>query len=278
SDPEQRGAALFAKPFPNDPSLSCARCDIPSAAFVDHLQHDVGSGGFFKTPTLLNANFNAPYFHDGRFATYERVVEHFDRLFALGLSSQDQTDLVAYLTVVGDGLHPYERDGVIPRQTEIMDFASVLNTAIPAHDTVVITLVTETVGGELRELTEKFPAPKDTNVSGGREQRRVARAAHSKTSSCVCGASNSPQPPAALTQRPTNTWVSASRSQRCRCCCKMPSRGRSSTRRSMTLITLLCGRCTRWLTALCADTKPHWHRGCCHRPSARAGPVRRHRG
>ena len=177
SDPERRGEALFARPFPKDPSLSCARCHVPSAAFVDHQQHDVGSGGFFKTPTLLNANFNAPYFHDGRFATYERVVEHFDRLFALGLSSQDQTDLVAYLTAVGDGLHPYERDGVIPRLTEIMDFASVLNTAIPAHDTEVVTLVTETVGGDLRELTEKFPAPKDTNVSGGREQRRVARAA-----------------------------------------------------------------------------------------------------
>jgi hypothetical protein len=29
----------------------------------------------------------------------------------------------------------------------------------------------------LRELTEKFPAPKDTNVPGGREQRGVARAA-----------------------------------------------------------------------------------------------------
>jgi hypothetical protein len=58
-----------------------------------------------------------------------------------------------------------------------MDFASVLSTAIPARDTAVITLVTDTVGGELRELTEKIPAPKDTNVSGGREQRRVARAA-----------------------------------------------------------------------------------------------------
>jgi cytochrome c peroxidase len=177
SDPERRGEALFAKPFPNDPSLSCARCHVPSAAFVDHQQHDVGSGGFFKTPTLLNANFNGPYFHDGRFATYERVVEHFDHLFALGLSSQDQTDLVAYLTAVGDGLHPYERDGSILRLTEITDFASVLSTAIPAHDTVVITLVTATVGGELRELAEKFPAPKESNVPGGGEQRSFARAA-----------------------------------------------------------------------------------------------------
>jgi hypothetical protein len=30
---------------------------------------------------------------------------------------------------------------------------------------------------ELRELTEKFPEPKDTSVSGGREQRAKARIA-----------------------------------------------------------------------------------------------------
>ena len=122
---ERRGETLFARPFPHDQSLRCAGCHIPSAAFVDHLQHDVGSGGFFKTPTLLNANFNAPYFHDGRYDSYERVVEHFDRLFGLELTAQDQADLVAYLQAVGDGQHPYERDGAIARVAEIMDFASV---------------------------------------------------------------------------------------------------------------------------------------------------------
>jgi mono/diheme cytochrome c family protein len=177
SDAARRGEALFTKPFPNDPSLSCAACHIPSATFIDHLQHDVGSGGFYKTPTLLNANFNAPYFHDGRYTSYERVVEHFDRVFHLGLTSEDRADLVAYLQAAGDGLHPYERDGVFPRLAEIMDFASVLSTAIPAHDTEIIALATETVGNEVRELTEAFPSPKDTVVSGGRQERRIARAA-----------------------------------------------------------------------------------------------------
>jgi hypothetical protein len=175
-EPARRGETLFAKPFPHDSSLSCGGCHIPSAVFIDHLQHDVGSGGFFKTPTLLNANFNAPYFHDGRYDTYERVVEHFDHLFGLGLTAQDRTDLVAYLNAVGDGRQPYERDGVLLWLAEIMDLASVLSTAIPAQDAVIIALVTETVGGELRELTEKFPAPKDTNVSGSREQ--LGGAAH----------------------------------------------------------------------------------------------------
>jgi len=49
SDAERRGEALFAKPFPHNPELSCSGCHTPSAAFVDHRQHDVGSGGLFKT-------------------------------------------------------------------------------------------------------------------------------------------------------------------------------------------------------------------------------------
>jgi hypothetical protein len=84
--------------------------------------------------------------------------------------------LVAYLTAIGDGQQPYERDGVIPRLKEIMDFASVLGAAIPARDTEIIDLVANTVGGELRELTENFPTRKDTNVSGGSEERNLARA------------------------------------------------------------------------------------------------------
>src|ERR1700761_9608065 len=109
---EHRGEALFAKPFSHDPKMSCETCHIPSGAFIDHLQHDIGTGGLFKTPTLINADFNAPYFHDGRYNTYDQVVGHFDRTFELGLSPQDRTDLVAYLQAIGDGLMPYDRDGV----------------------------------------------------------------------------------------------------------------------------------------------------------------------
>ncbi len=92
SEAEKRGEALFKKPFPHDAELSCAGCHIPSAAFVDNKRHDVGSGGLYKTPTLLNANFNAPYFHDVRFATLDQVVDYFDRSFTLGYSEQDRAD------------------------------------------------------------------------------------------------------------------------------------------------------------------------------------------
>jgi cytochrome c peroxidase len=175
NDAERRGEALFAKPFPHDPGLSCAGCHVPSAAFVDHQQHDVGSGGLFKTPTLRNADFNAPYFHDGRFDSYDQVVAHFDRVFDLGLSAQDRRDLVAYLTAVGDGTQPYEHDGAGATLKEINDFTTVLGVAIPANDKDIIALAVDTIGSELRELSERYPDRKDTSVSGGQRERVLAR-------------------------------------------------------------------------------------------------------
>jgi cytochrome c peroxidase len=177
SDAERRGEVLFQKPFPHDSNLSCAGCHVPSAAFVDHQQHDVGSGGLFKTPTLRNADFNAPYFHDGRYDSYDQVVAHFDRVFDLGLSAQDRSDLVAYLTAVGDGLQPYERDGAGAVLKEIDHFSVVLGTAIPANDKDIVALAVDTIGSELRELTERYPDRKNTNVSGGQQERGLARVA-----------------------------------------------------------------------------------------------------
>jgi hypothetical protein len=177
SEAERRGEVLFNRPFPHDPSLSCASCHIPSAAFVDHKQHDIGSGGLYKTPTLLNADFNAPYFHDGRFTSYDQVVGYFDQKFGLGFSEQEQKDLVAYLTAVGDGVRAYEREGAVARFKEVSDFASILLTAIPAHDNDVIDLATDTIGGELRELVDDIPDLRDNTVSGGEKQRNLSRMA-----------------------------------------------------------------------------------------------------
>jgi hypothetical protein len=174
NDAQRRGEALFLKSFPHNPELSCGACHIPSSGFVDHRQHSVGSGGLFKTPTLINANFNAPYFHDGR---YDQVVDHFDRTFELGLSSQDRADLVAYLQAIGDGMMPYERDGVTAQLKEINDFASVLGAAIPAHNNDVIALAVHTISGELRDLVEQFPGVKDSSVEGGVAERLAARGA-----------------------------------------------------------------------------------------------------
>ena len=83
---------LFAKPFPHEPNLSCAGCHQPADAFVDHRQHDVGSDGLYKTPTLLNASYTAPYFHDGSLAALGDVVAWFDGRFGLGLSDGQRAD------------------------------------------------------------------------------------------------------------------------------------------------------------------------------------------
>jgi hypothetical protein len=61
-DAAQRGERLFTKPFPHDPGLSCAACHIRSAAFVDHQQHDVGSGGFLQDADPAQCQFQCALF------------------------------------------------------------------------------------------------------------------------------------------------------------------------------------------------------------------------
>jgi cytochrome c peroxidase len=172
---ERRGEALCFKPFPHDPGLTCAACHVPSGAFVDHQQHDVGSGGLFKTPTLRNANVNAPYFHDGRFASYDEVIAHFDRAFALDLSPQERSDLSAYLTAVGDGVEPYVNDSVALRLQELDTYATALDATIAARNAEAVAVLVDKIGGDLRELTEAFPDHRDTTVAGGKQERARAR-------------------------------------------------------------------------------------------------------
>ncbi len=177
SDAARRGQMLFVKPFRRDVAMSCASCHRPDGAFVDHAMHDVGSGGLFKTPTLINANFNAPYFHDGRFDSYRQVVDYFDRHFDLGLGKDEKADLVAYLQAVGDVKEPLTRNTVQIELDEIAAFASVLETAIRERNKEVIALTVDSVGNEWRELGETFPAAKDSSVAGGFAERRQARGA-----------------------------------------------------------------------------------------------------
>jgi hypothetical protein len=177
ADPAQiRGEALFRKPFPHDSSMSCAGCHIPSAAFVDHRQHDVGSGGLYKTPTLLNADFSAPYFHDGRFDNYTEVIEHFSRIYDLALSMQDRADLAAYLAVIGDGVRPQYHLTGTNVLADIDGFTGVLDIAISRHDTEVIAFTVRSVSDLLQDLAEHYPDPTSDEISGGTHERALARA------------------------------------------------------------------------------------------------------
>jgi cytochrome c peroxidase len=79
---------------------------------------DPADNGKFKTPSLRNLAFTAPYMHDGRFATLEEVINHYseglkhsstiDPLMkkvaqgGVGLSEKDKTDLKAFLLSLSD--------------------------------------------------------------------------------------------------------------------------------------------------------------------------------
>ena len=176
SEAARRGETIFNRPFPHDAALSCAGCHQADAAFVDHKVHDIGTGGFFKTKTLVNAKFNAPYFHDGRFDTFGEVVGYFDERYELGLSDTERADLVAYLDAIGDADEPTTRNTVEAEVAELSAFVSVLDVAIPARDKAVILQAVDSVGAEWREIGEKFPDRRDTSIDGGISERLKARA------------------------------------------------------------------------------------------------------
>jgi cytochrome c peroxidase len=107
----------------------CAQCHATNAQVSDDIHNtgldaasaDSGAGGArFKAPSLRNIGVRAPYMHDGRFATLEQVVEHYDtgvranpnldrRLRGpngapqrLNLTAQQRSALVAYLNTLTD--------------------------------------------------------------------------------------------------------------------------------------------------------------------------------
>jgi Di-haem cytochrome c peroxidase len=173
---QRRGEALFSRPFPHDSGMSCASCHMPSAAFVDHRQHDVGTGGLYKTPTLLNADFNAPYFHDGRFDTFGQVIDYFNGVYQLGLSGKDRIDLAEYLAALGNGVQPEYRLTGVNVLADINGFASVLDIAIAQRDTEVVNLAVRSVNDLLADLAEHYPEASDLATAGGNRELALARA------------------------------------------------------------------------------------------------------
>jgi hypothetical protein len=55
----ERGRALF-----QNGELACATCHAGND-YTDNKPHDVGTGGVFITPSLVDVNVRAPLFHDG---------------------------------------------------------------------------------------------------------------------------------------------------------------------------------------------------------------------
>lgn len=120
---ENRGLRLFFG------EARCSEChggdlqitDRPFSNGLDAFPTDRGvRAGLFKVGSLRNIELTAPYMHDGRFATLEEVVEHYDSdiqpgpaLFAglrdsnssplrLNLSEKDRAAIVAFLKTLTD--------------------------------------------------------------------------------------------------------------------------------------------------------------------------------
>jgi hypothetical protein len=66
----------------------------PGRALVTGKWRDVGK---FKGPILRGLASREPYFHNGAAATLEEVVDFYEERFNLGLTAQQQSDLVAFL-------------------------------------------------------------------------------------------------------------------------------------------------------------------------------------
>jgi cytochrome c peroxidase len=94
----ERGREVFL-----DPAVGCARCHLDGA--TDQEAHDVKSGDVdeaslrFDTPSLRFVGGTAPYFHDGRYATLEELLEKSDGKMGhtQDLPRADLLALAAYL-------------------------------------------------------------------------------------------------------------------------------------------------------------------------------------
>ena len=65
--------------------------------------------GLFKTPTLRNVMLSAPYMHDGRFATIEEVIDHYDS----GGTPSSTIDAFMKYTSGGLTLAPAQKEALI---------------------------------------------------------------------------------------------------------------------------------------------------------------------
>lgn len=141
TDSEERGRQLFFTefdPFGSERGAECFHCHagfnftndefMNNGLDADAEQADEGrqkvtdnpmDKARFKVPSLRNIALTAPYMHDGRFATLEEVIDHYntgvkssatvDELMqynlqpgGLQLTAQDKADLVAFLKTLTD--------------------------------------------------------------------------------------------------------------------------------------------------------------------------------
>jgi mono/diheme cytochrome c family protein len=105
-DAAERGDELF------EGKAQCASCHVEPTFTdsgwnlhtgpeigIDNIQADRSPTHAYRTSPLkgLWTHTKGGFFHDGRFATLDDVVAHYDQHFALGLTDNEKSDLVQYL-------------------------------------------------------------------------------------------------------------------------------------------------------------------------------------
>lgn len=167
SESARRGEEIFNTTYNGMMGgMACASCHIPGSHFTDNNQWDIGSAGeysdpyayenYFDTPTLLNVNYTAPYFHDGSLDTLEDVVNWKNEQFKMNLNEQQLADLTEYVKTVGAADTPYE---VFDEENtpfrlawaELTTFATTLDTMlIRRQDAYHAILLIDTVAPDFR--------------------------------------------------------------------------------------------------------------------------------
>jgi mono/diheme cytochrome c family protein len=89
-------ASCHVPPLFTEPGQNLHR---PAEICTDSFQSDRSPTEMYRTTPLkgLFAHAKGGFWHDGRFPTLDAVVEHYNGCFGLGLSTQQQADLVQYL-------------------------------------------------------------------------------------------------------------------------------------------------------------------------------------
>jgi len=103
--------------FTNNQFLNNGLDSVFSDIGFEAVTNNILDRGKFKVPSLRNIALTPPYMHDGRFATLEEVVEHYNSGVksspsldpnmksqggGLGLNQQQKADLVAFLRTLTD--------------------------------------------------------------------------------------------------------------------------------------------------------------------------------
>jgi cytochrome c peroxidase len=119
---ENRGRALFMGGA--GANIPCAACHVPPTFALDAnargIGLDAGETTVFKAPSLKSVALAGPYMHDGRFATLDQVLQHYDNGIRPGpaldvrllnrngnvrgfnLNGADRSAIIAFLRTLND--------------------------------------------------------------------------------------------------------------------------------------------------------------------------------